>query len=71
MSNTVSFAELGSQHVELLPTRTVLSMFSTGPDGANPGGDLGALVTQATGLGGMNAGSDGTNVDGNSGAEGS
>lgn len=70
MPNTVSFAELDRQHVELLPARTVLSMFSTqGPDGANPGGDLGALVTQATGLGGMSSGEGGSNTDGGSGAE--
>ena len=28
MSDTVSFAELDGQHVQLLPARTVLSMFS-------------------------------------------
>jgi hypothetical protein len=35
MSDTVSFAELDGQHVELLPARTVLSMFS-----ARDGGGL-------------------------------
>ena len=35
MSDTVSFAELDGQHVELLPARTVLSTFS-----ARDGGGL-------------------------------
>ena len=70
MSNTVSFAELDGQHVELLPARTVLSMFSTqGPDGPTPGGDLGAVVTQVTGLGGMTSGSEGSSTEGSSGSE--
>jgi hypothetical protein len=30
MSDAVSFAEIAGQHVELLPARTVLSMFSAG-----------------------------------------
>jgi hypothetical protein len=30
MSDTLSFAEVDGQHVELLPARTVMSMFSTG-----------------------------------------
>jgi hypothetical protein len=33
MSDTVSSAELDGQHVELLPARTVLSMFSAGDGG--------------------------------------
>ncbi|MDQ4102676.1 MAG: hypothetical protein M3186_02765 [Actinomycetota bacterium] len=33
MSDTVSPTELDGQHAELLPARTVLSMFSTGSDG--------------------------------------
>ncbi|MGH3786369.1 MAG: hypothetical protein ACRDRG_07385 [Pseudonocardiaceae bacterium] len=33
MSDTVSPAELDGQHVELLPARTVLSMFSAASDG--------------------------------------
>ena len=39
MSDAMSFAELGEQHVELLPARTVLSLVSataTGPNG-DPG----------------------------------
>ena len=46
MSDTVSFAEFDGQHVELLPTRTVLSMFS-----APEGGGLGDLGTALKGLG--------------------
>ncbi len=37
MSNTLSFAEIEGQHVELLPARTVMSMFST--HGSCNGGD--------------------------------
>jgi hypothetical protein len=71
MSDTVSFDELDRQHVELLPARTVLSMFSTqGPDGPIPG-DAGAFITQVTGLGGMTSGSEGSSVDGGSGTENS
>jgi hypothetical protein len=35
MSDAMSVAELTGQHVELLPTRTVLSLFSVGDQGAN------------------------------------
>jgi hypothetical protein len=34
---TLSFAEIDSQHAELLPPRTVMSMFATGGHG---GGDV-------------------------------
>ncbi len=33
MSDALSFAEFDGQHVELLPARTVLSMFSFGDGG--------------------------------------
>ena len=33
MSDAVSFVEIDGQHVELLPARTVLSMFAQGTDG--------------------------------------
>ena len=36
MPDTLSFAEIDGQHVELLPVRTVLSLFSA--DGHNGGG---------------------------------
>ena len=39
MSDALSFAEIEGQHVELLPARTVLSMFSTG--NGSRGGDAG------------------------------
>ncbi|MDQ4011879.1 MAG: hypothetical protein M3228_14580 [Actinomycetota bacterium] len=35
MSEAMSFAVLDGQHVELLPARTVLSLFSVGDSGAN------------------------------------
>jgi hypothetical protein len=43
MSDGLSFAEIDGQHVELLPARTVLSMFSTsgGCGGGCGGGDGG------------------------------
>jgi hypothetical protein len=39
MSDTLNFAELEAQHVELLPARTVLSLISGvgKPQGGNPG----------------------------------
>ncbi len=40
MSDALSFAEIDSQHMELLPARTVLSVFSAGP--AGDGGQGGA-----------------------------
>jgi hypothetical protein len=36
---TLSFAEIDSQHAELLPPRTVMSMFTTGNSGGG-GGDV-------------------------------
>ena len=41
MSDAVSFAEIDGQHAELLPARTVMSVFSTGGStgrGGNGGG---------------------------------
>ena len=35
MSDALSFAEIDSQHVELLPARTVLSLFTAGGGGTN------------------------------------
>ncbi|PZS38066.1 MAG: hypothetical protein DLM62_15765 [Pseudonocardiales bacterium] len=50
MPAVLSFVELDAQHVELLPARTVLSMFSTGDGGTAANGtdstggvDLGLL----------------------------
>ena len=41
MSDELSFAEIDGQHVELLPARTVLSLFSAGGCGGCGGGDGG------------------------------
>ncbi|HEX6402585.1 MAG TPA: hypothetical protein VF003_05405 [Pseudonocardiaceae bacterium] len=60
MSRALSFAEIDGQHVELLPARTVLSLFSAGGDGSNTvvGGNncqqfqpAGLGLVQAIGLG--------------------
>ncbi|MGH3785836.1 MAG: hypothetical protein ACRDRG_04645 [Pseudonocardiaceae bacterium] len=50
MSDALSFAEIDGQHVELLPARTVLSLFSTG--GGGKGGDGGAAAPPAANYGG-------------------
>jgi hypothetical protein len=39
MPAVLSFVELAAQHVELLPARTVLSMFSTGDGGTATNGN--------------------------------
>jgi len=73
MSDTVSFAELDRQHMELLPARTVLSMFSVQdsggviPNGATPG-QIARFVFTMTGLPTSNSGSDGSGDAGNGGA---
>jgi hypothetical protein len=38
MPNALSFADIDAQRVELLPPRTVLSLFSISSDGGNFGG---------------------------------
>ncbi|HKR49129.1 MAG TPA: hypothetical protein VJT72_06015 [Pseudonocardiaceae bacterium] len=55
MSDALSFVEIDGQHVELLPARTVLSLFSVG---APKGGDAGAPAGGAPA--GMNGGPGGT-----------
>ena len=42
MSDVMSFAEVGAQHVELLPARTVLSLFTADPLGNGEAGKAGA-----------------------------
>jgi hypothetical protein len=42
MSDALSFVEIDGQHVELLPARTVMSMFHTGGGKGGTGGDGGA-----------------------------
>lgn len=49
MSDALSFAEIDSQHVELLPARTVLSTFRAG--GGGNGGQAGAGGTGTGGVG--------------------
>ncbi|MBV8540456.1 MAG: hypothetical protein JO063_02650 [Pseudonocardiales bacterium] len=61
MSDALSFGEIDGQHVELLPGRTVLSMFSAGcgcgghPSGGGGDGGVG-------GAGGKGAGGIGINL---------
>ncbi|MEO7195754.1 MAG: hypothetical protein ABIZ05_13215 [Pseudonocardiaceae bacterium] len=38
MSDALSFTEIDGQHVELLPARTVMSLFAAGGDTHNAGG---------------------------------
>jgi hypothetical protein len=50
MSRVLTFAYLAEQHVELLPARTVLSLFATqGTDSGN-GDGLGPTVMKMLGL---------------------
>ncbi len=49
MCDSLSFAEVNGQHAELLPARTVLSMFSAAKDpsaGGSGGSSSGDLTTQ-------------------------
>lgn len=43
MSDALSFAEIDGQHVELLPARTVMSVFSTGCCRGKGGAGFGGL----------------------------
>ena len=52
MSDAVSFAEIDGQHVELLPARTVMSLFSTGSGGGR-GGNGGGGGKGGVGRGGL------------------
>jgi hypothetical protein len=57
MSDALSFAEICGQHVELLPARTVLSMFVTADDASNGGqGDSGSGDPVAKFLGSVMSG---------------
>jgi hypothetical protein len=51
MSDVLSLAEIAGQHVELLPARTVMSMFSTGGCRGGNGGVGGAGGSAQGGLG--------------------
>jgi hypothetical protein len=45
MPDSLSFAEIDAQHMELLPARTVLSLFSAdGPGGGDAGNSAGAGI---------------------------
>ena len=55
MSDALTFAQLDGQHVELLPARTVLSLFSAGPLGGGRGGNGGLGGPGGTGRGGLGA----------------
>jgi hypothetical protein len=51
MSDALSFAEIDGQHVELLPARTVMSMFTLdGGNGGDAQGGLGLNVVSGIGL---------------------
>ena len=52
MSDVLSFAEIDGQHVELLPARTVLSVFNAGGGGGR-GGNGGEGGTGGVGRGGL------------------
>ncbi len=49
MSDAMSFTEIDGQHVELLPARTVLSLFSTGDGGRGGNGGAGGSANGGTG----------------------
>ncbi len=77
MSDALSFAEIDGQHVELLPARTVMSMFSTGCEGGNGGtggaggkaqGGLGINILSGIGILGTGIASAGDATGGNGGS---
>jgi hypothetical protein len=45
MSDALSFADIDGQHVELLPARTVLSLFSLGDPGDSDSGTSNVVST--------------------------
>ena len=53
MSDAMSFAEIDGQHVELLPARTVLSLFSATTSGGGRGGNGGFSGNGGIGKGGL------------------
>jgi hypothetical protein len=72
MSNNLTFAELKTQHVELLPARTVLSLFSPGTPGKPGAGTCGWTCTffTVTGPGGTSTQSSGVGTGGLGGVAG-
>src|SRR5918997_2281004 len=53
MSDALSFVEIDGQHVELLPARTVLSLFNTCGCGGGKGGGMGGDDAGRGGNGGV------------------
>jgi hypothetical protein len=62
MSDALSFAEIDGQHVELLPARTVLSMFSAGGSGGSSGCGCGTSTSASTAPSTGTAGGQGTGM---------
>ena len=71
MSDALSFAEIDEQHLELLPARTVMSMFSAdcgcGGDGGDAQGGLGINILSGIGILGTGVASAGDAAGGNGG----
>lgn len=61
MSDTLSFAEIDGQQVELLPARIVLSLFATAAPGTSTPGSHGA---NGSGIGGGAGGAGGKTMCG-------
>ena len=78
MSDAMSFVEIEGQHVELLPARTVLSLFATGGSrnggaggsGGNAQGGVGVNVLSGIGVLGTGSASGGDAAGGTGGAGG-
>ncbi len=74
MSDALSFVEIDGQHVELLPARTVMSMFAlegdggTGGAGGNAQGGVGVNVLSGLGVLGTGSASGGDAAGGNGGS---
>ena len=75
MSDALSFCEIDGQHVELLPARTVLSVFSmgggdggTGGGGGDAQGGLGINILSGIGVLGTGTASAGNAVGGDGGS---
>jgi hypothetical protein len=70
MSDALSFVEIDGQHVELLPARTVMSMFHAGGHGGAGGngqGGVGVNVLSGIGVLGTGVASGGDGSGGNGG----
>jgi hypothetical protein len=70
MYDVLSFAALNGQRAELLPARTVLSMFTAADPGPlDPNWSVGTTVLKVLGVPGPSTGPDGSHADGASGSE--